>query len=356
MSTSTRTSAVNGSSYMAGSPDQQRSAEPMTKAGSPVNGLGGGDGGGGLLSRNSSTYSSSYGMSTAPRSPDPETTITRPLSPVSLIAEGSTTTDGSSPAGGQWSSAVGRATMTGKSGRVIERIQAENDRLRRELRLETLRREEEQKKSELARGQMQSLQSTYDNAAHMRELDLLSLARRERKMQELRADLEGERARRGEAESQLKQLMRESERVEAELKARLREETERAMRATSQYEILASSWRQMDEDYRRKAERLQAELVRLRLDSVEDQKRLDRLEITVEQHRQEVEKMRAVKERLAREFEAYQVETEMSTRGMRERAENNERSNEEALQETMRLLGQMRHVINLTKFVRDTSG
>ena len=335
-------STING--YTPVSQDQ--STQKISSGGSPVNGVGGG-GDHGLLSRNSSTYSS---FGTSLRTPDLDPT-TRPLSPTSWNAEGSTT-DGSSPVT-QWSSAVGRAT-TGKSGRVIERIQAENDRLRRELRLETLRREEEQKKSEMARGQMQSLQSAYDNVAHMRESDLLSWNRKERKMQELRSDLEGERARREEAESQLNQLMRETERVEGELRAKLREETERAIRATSQYDILSSSWKQMDDEYRRKAEKLQSELARIRLDSAEDRKRLDQLEITVEQHRQEVEKMRVAKERLSKEFEIYKMETEKSTRGMKERAESNERNNEEALEETLKVLGQMRHVINLKKYVRDT--
>lgn len=252
-----------------------------------------------------------------------------------------------------WSSAVGRAT-TGKSGRVIERIQADNDKLRRDLRLEVLRREEEQKKSEMARSQMQSLQFTNDNLLQMRELDRLSLARKDRKMEELKSDLDGERTRRTEAESQLKQLMRASEDIEAELRAKLREETERAAKATSQYDLLSASWRQKDEDYRRSTERLQQDISHLRQDSADDRRKLDELEITAEQHRQEVEKMKAAKDRMSKEFETYRKEMEDNTRRMREQAEQNEKANAEALTETRELLGQMKHVINLKKYVRGT--
>jgi hypothetical protein len=48
----------------------------------------------------------------------------------------------SPPNENQWSSAVGHATTNGKSGRVIERLMAENDRLKRELELQILRSQE----------------------------------------------------------------------------------------------------------------------------------------------------------------------------------------------------------------------
>ena len=295
--------------------------------------------------RPSSTYSV---FGTSGRTPD-----TEPAPPLYTTAWNGeeSTADGMST--GQWSSAVGRAT-TGKSGRVIERIQAENDRLRRELKLEILHREEEQKKSEMARGQMQSLKSTNDNLVHMREQDRISLARKERKVEEIRSDLDSERLRRAEVEGQLKGLMRESERVEDELKLKLRDEVERAIRATSQYDVLSSSWRQMDSEYQRKIERLKKDLARLRSDSAEDRRKLDRLEITAEQQRQEVEKMSFAKDKMAREFEAFRTESQESTQGIRERAEVNERTTEEALEDTVQLLGQMRHVMNL-KYAKDTA-
>ncbi|KAI9782100.1 MAG: hypothetical protein M1839_005446 [Geoglossum umbratile] len=251
----------------------------------------------------------------------------------------------------QWSSAVGRAT-TGKSGRVIERLMAENDRLRRELKLETLRREEEQKRGEMARGKMESLQSINDNLVHQANVDKASLARRERKIEDLKADIESERKRRVEAESGLKQIQRESDATIQELKSNLVSETEKARKNSSQYDVLASSWKQLDDGYRRKAGAFREELRQLKVEKDEDRAKLARLEIVVEQQRQEVEKMRVTKERIEKQYEHYIGEAEVSTRDMREKAIRNERENEEALEETKRVLGELRYLLNLKKFVR----
>ncbi|KAI9798862.1 MAG: hypothetical protein M1833_004365 [Piccolia ochrophora] len=286
-------------------------------------------------------------LTSSSRSPDQ--LAARGPSPISTNGDAAVVDGGlSSP----WSSAVGRAT-TGKSGRVIEKLQAENDRLRREFRLEALRREEEQKKGEMARGKMESLQAANDHLVQMREAEKASLARRGRKVEELKADLESERGRRSEAERHLKTIMTESERTEEGMKRQLREEVERAKKATSQYDVLSSSWRQLDDGYRRKTERLKREMTQLNTDYTEDRHKLERMEIIIEQQRQEIEKMRLAKEAVSGQYDAYQREMEESTRAMRERASKNEQAQDKALEETLHVLGEMRHVINIKKFVRD---
>ncbi|KAI9890367.1 MAG: hypothetical protein M1814_004153 [Vezdaea aestivalis] len=276
-----------------------------------------------------------------------------PLSPASLNIDSSlldsNNNNTNSP---QWSSAVGRA-QTGKSGRVIERLMAENDRLRRELKVEVHKREEEQKKQEMARGKMEALQTANDNLIQGREVDRLALARRDRKLEDVKTDLDHERARRLEAENQLRIVQRETEESMQQMRRTLSEETERAKRASSQYEVLSTSWKHLDEGYRRKTERLKTDLRKVEVERQTDQTRLERLDVTIEQQRHELDKMRTAKEGVSKEFRSYKEESEASTRGIRERAERNERANEEALEETLRVLGEMRHVINVKKYVRN---
>ena len=253
----------------------------------------------------------------------------------------------------QWSSAVGRAT-TGKSGRVIERIQAENDRLRRELKMEVLNREEEQKRSESARSQLHMLQSANENLAQMREMEKTSLARKERKVDELRSEVESERTRRVQAESQLKEAMQRHDAVEGRYQARLRVEIEQAKRAVTQYDVLSASWRQMDDDYRRKTEKLRGDVTRLRLESTEDRRKLHKLEVVIEQQKQEVEKMRAAGEGFVATFEAFKRDAEDGTRALRERAQQNEKANDEAMEEALRLLEQLKHFVHLGRCIQPT--
>ncbi|KAI9842308.1 MAG: hypothetical protein M1838_003177 [Thelocarpon superellum] len=294
--------------------------------------------------RSPSTTGTSFTSSSHP----PDLPIYTRLSPVSSLADKSPFDGVGSPT---WSSAVGRAT-TGKSGRVIEKLQAENDRLRRELRLEVLRREEEQRKGEMTRSKIESLQTTNDNLLQIQEADRSSLARRERKMEEMRTDLDAERARRKEIDTQLRALLKEGEQLERQLRARAREEAERAKKATSQYDVLSTSWRQLDANYRRKLDKLRVDLATVNQEGAEDRAKLDRLEITVEQQRQEVDKMRVAKEAITAEFATFKYETEESTRAMRERAQSNDVASTKALEDTLRVLGEMKHVINVKKFVR----
>ncbi|KAI9809006.1 MAG: hypothetical protein M1825_002295 [Sarcosagium campestre] len=285
-------------------------------------------------------------LTTSPRSA--ESHAVPVSSPATALGESAAADGVVSP---QWSSAVGRAT-TGKSGRVIEKLQAENDRLRRELKFECLRREEEQKKGEMARGKMESLQATNDNLIQIREAEMASMARKTRKLDELKVDLESERSRRLEAERQLKSIMMESERTEEEMRQQLREESEKARRAASQYDVLSSTWRQLDDGYRRKTEKLRKDMAQVNAEYTEDRRRLGRLEIIIEQQRHELEKTQQAKEAISKHFDSYKQEAEDSTREMREAAERNDQSSQQALADTLQVLGEMRHIINVKKYVR----
>ena len=232
-------------------------------------------------------------------------------------------------------------------------MQAENDRLKRDLKLECLKREEEQRKWEMARGKMESLQASNDNFVQMREVDRMGLARRERKIEEMRLELSGERSRRVQAETQLQDVMKEGQRVEQELRSQAREDAERAKKANSQYEVLSSSWRQLDEGYRRKTDKVKKDMGQLSEKREQDRVKLEKLETVVEQQRQETSRMRSTKDELARALETFKKETADGTRDLRQLSETHNKANAVALQETLTVLGEMKHVINMKKYVRD---
>ncbi|KAI9846491.1 MAG: hypothetical protein M1837_003911 [Sclerophora amabilis] len=281
----------------------------------------------------------------------PARRIGSPLPSAPSGLDGSPAEPATSP---QWSSAVGRAT-TGKSGRVIERLQAENDRLRRELKLESLRRDEEQKKGETARGMMEGLRVTNDNLAQITEVDKTSLLRKDRKLDELKSDLESERARRLQTEGQLKLVMKDSEKKEDELRSAAREDAERAKRAVSQYEVLSASWKHLEDGWKSKVERLQKDLLGLAQQGAEDRANLKRLTIISEHQKKEIERVHLAKEGVDNGLKNYKKEMDESTRTIRENAERNEAANAKVMEEAMALLGSMRHVIKVKENLRDTA-
>ena len=250
-----------------------------------------------------------------------------------------------------WSSAVGRAT-TGKSGRVIERLMADNDRLQRELTLSIAKNEEEAKRSEWAKSTLESLRATNENLLAMQEVDKAALLRKDRKIEELRVDLEAEKARRAQAENETGETIRERDEAVGKYKKQLMEEKELARKSTSQYDILSSSWRSLDDGYRNRTQKLKADVKAINEKREEDVQKIEQLEVVVEQLRQESEKMQKVKEQVMRDFEDYKSEKEAGMREIRERAERNESANEEALGEMNRVMGEMKYVINIRRDVR----
>lgn len=255
---------------------------------------------------------------------------------------------------GNANESLGRST-TGKSGRVIERLMAENDRLRRELKVETTQRAEERKAREAILQSRDSLQSTNDILVHQTNIDKRSLEKKDRKIEELKKESVSERAMRGIAERDLRQVQSEGD---AELQ-KLRQELVMAStlreKAVSQYEALAAGWKRLDESYRTKVDELRRKLDDMMTERARDQALLRRLDITIEQQRQEVEKMRAAKAKVTQRFEECMELAEAGIREIRAKAEKVNNEAEGTLDAARKTINDMRYVINIKKNVASLS-
>ncbi|KAI9702064.1 MAG: hypothetical protein M1836_001408 [Candelina mexicana] len=252
----------------------------------------------------------------------------------------------------QWSSAVGRATI-GKSGRVIERLMAEVDRYKREIKLETLRREEAQRREELANGSMESLKATNELLLEKQEADRATLARKGRKIGELKDDLAAEVARREKAERQVVEVSKERNEAVNRATQIAVEEKDRSLKATSQYDILARSWKQLDDGYKATTKSVAADLKQVTMARLEAIRNVERLGIVVSQLRQELEKCNKGRDAMEKLFEDYKRTAEDETRAMKDTAERNEVENARLHLEMNQVLGQMRYTINVTQNMRD---
>ncbi|KAL8720681.1 MAG: hypothetical protein Q9225_002510 [Loekoesia sp. 1 TL-2023] len=250
-----------------------------------------------------------------------------------------------------WSSAVGRAT-TGKSGRVIERLMADNDRLRRDKNLIEVQLEEETKRSDSARSAMEGLRSTNENLTSIHDTDTILLGKRERKLEELKLELEAERHRREKAETETKETRRERDEAVAGLRKELVVAREQAQRATTQYDVISKSFKGLEDNYSRQTRKLKAETKSLFDDIAADQQKIAGIETVMEHYRNESERAQDAKDRLKQAFDAYKVEAEQGMKSIREEAERNAAMNERMQQEMTKALGEMRYVLNVKKNVK----
>ena len=251
-----------------------------------------------------------------------------------------------------WSSAIGHATTGGKSGRVIEKLMADVDRLKREKNLATVKLDEEVKRSESARSALENLRVSKETLESMQDMDKTMLARRQRKLEELRLDLESEKVRRAKAENEVKETRQERDETVRKLMRELAEEREQSKRATSQYDLLSKSWKSLEEKYGRQTSKLQADFKKLQQERAGDSSKVAKLEVIVEQLRKEGEKSDKANERLLEDFEGYKVEKEDSIRELREKTARNDAANEQALQQMNTVLGEMKYVVNIRRDVR----
>ncbi|MCJ1370331.1 hypothetical protein MMC20_001544 [Loxospora ochrophaea] len=250
----------------------------------------------------------------------------------------------------QWSAAVGHAG-TGKSGRVIERLMGDKDKLQRQLNLATLRLEEELKRSESREAALENLRATNENLVTMHDSNKNTLIRRDRKIEELKAELDAERLRREKAEKETRETTAERDEAVAKCTHELAEEKLKAKKATNQYEVLSGSWKSLDEGYQRKTQKLQKDVEQLNVKRDGDQKKLAGLEVVAEQLNQEIEKTTKAREKLVQEFAAYKKLQDESLRGIVEKAQENDNINEKTLEEMQRVLGRMKWAINVKQDV-----
>ncbi|KAF7714368.1 Uncharacterized protein PECH_001934 [Penicillium ucsense] len=184
----------------------------------------------------------------------------------------------------EWS-AVGHAAATGKSGRVIHSLQEEVARQKREAALWQSRAEESQRTNETLKFQ---LQNTTDRLSHLEQVNETNgklIERKDRKIEDMRAELHTERTKRLDAQGVANET-NETMRVERENHhremARLQEE---AKYHENQYEVLFRAMKQDKADLTRRMDALHTQLARLKETQVSQNEAATRL-LTVDDQRQ----------------------------------------------------------------------
>ncbi|KAA8894124.1 hypothetical protein FN846DRAFT_975714 [Sphaerosporella brunnea] len=247
-------------------------------------------------------------------------------------------------------------TTTGKSGRVIEKLMAENDRLRRELKVETTAREEERKAKEAIRQARDSLQSTNDNLILQNNIDKGSLARKDRKIEELKAERDFEREMRLELDQRSNIQIRESDALVQEIKNQLSREEEKRKLAVNQYDVVREAFKTLDDSYKHRIEKLQSQLAAMHASRQRDHQALQRLEVVVEQQRQELEKLRLAKNRITEKCQEVLDEVDQEMGQIRAMAGNQEQRLGNTIETARETLFELRRLIGVEKAFRPQSG
>ncbi|KAF2674018.1 hypothetical protein BT63DRAFT_408243 [Microthyrium microscopicum] len=117
---------------------------------------------------------------------------------------------------GSPSTSSANPTATGKTSQVIERLTAENDRLRRELNAEKASKEELVQQQRVLKAMLDALETKNNDLQHQFHTHDGALARKERRLDDLKASLEQEVLRRKRAEDREAEMGRKLDEVAAD--------------------------------------------------------------------------------------------------------------------------------------------
>ena len=248
----------------------------------------------------------------------------------------------SSPEPQPWSSAVGHAS-TGKSGRVIERLQGDIDRLHREKQLLKVQHEEALKTNEALQSQNQSLKDRNSNYEQSHESNTRQLARKERQVEELREELRREKQRTSAAErlAQAAAANEESWRDAASQARSLGAQKE------VEYETIVTCRRLDNDRHQGSVDKMQANFDMLVRQRMEDQDSQRKLEIIAEQQKQTISQLEELNKKLNSNFKAYRSEIDIATAALRDLVSGNDDAVNAKLDEMTRVTGEMRWVIGM---------
>ena len=182
----------------------------------------------------------------------------------------------------------------GKAGRVRDRLMAENDRLRREMKAEMAKMEELQRTLANQKPRLEALQADNTRLTNIKSMDDNIILRRDRKLTELKAEVLAERTARQAAESRAQDAEQQRDLALDANRHELQQEREKARHATVHAEILQTSHAQLSREYRTRIATSTKSLRELGQARDEDRKRLARLDVVCGQMRQEAERMRSL--------------------------------------------------------------
>ncbi|KXT06203.1 hypothetical protein AC578_1394 [Pseudocercospora eumusae] len=252
----------------------------------------------------------------------------------------------------QWSSAVGHATTGGKSGRVIEKLMSDNDRLKRELREQITRAEELQRNMEMYKPRIEALESENENLSHARSVDHALLGRRDRQLADAREELAAEKERREKTEQLAQKLSGERDSAIHDKDREVSEHKERRLQVENENDVLKTTIRQTKKMYESRVsaqkhrieKELEPEVKRLQKVLEEDKATLLKLDVVHEQQHQEIERGKALQAEMVAKWEEI-------SRAREERLQLEINENREETEKSRKLSVEMDKVVNDMRWV-----
>lgn len=246
----------------------------------------------------------------------------------------------------EWSSAVGHAA-TGKSGRVIHNLQEDIARLTRECSLHRSRAEETQRINDAFKTQVENMAERLRNLELANERNLQSIARKDRKIEELRSESQSERNRRQRAEGETNKINQIMAETQDEFNRKSAELQETTNHARTQYDVLATTRQREQAEQQRKLQGIRSEFIALQRENGKRNAQLEQLDTVIAQKNREIETGRERLEKVIDSYEAYKEARDLEIRELIDKGHQNQASIDTTLESLKKTEGEMKWAIRV---------
>lgn len=226
---------------------------------------------------------------------------------------------------------------------MIERLQAEIDRLNRDKKLLNVQFEEAEKANETLASQNRYLTDRNNNYEQSHEANQRQLVRKDRQLEELREELKKEKLRtqRAQDTAQTAAANEEKWRIEANMAKSVASQKE------AEYETIVVCRNRDKEWHQNSLDKIRRDFETLLGQRQEDLETQNKLEIVAEQQRQTIGQLEKLTKELRDNFMAYRMEIDTAIEGMRSHVTSNDSAVSKKLEEMQAVTGQMRWVVNV---------
>jgi chromosome segregation ATPase len=238
---------------------------------------------------------------------------------------------------------------------VIEKLQSEIDRLKRDLLFESTRRHEVERREEAQKDALARLHREVENLERARGVDRGVLGRRERKVEELREEVAREVGRREKAEGECRERVGEAEEVKRRAEQSERRAEERAVQVAVEMKVLQDAYAATEASYRTRTETLERAFGQVLLEKEEEACKVKRLDVVVEQMGQELQRAERTNKLLSDGFKEYKQIKDEELRKFKEKASRDEERDYRVRQEMERVVEEARWLVTLGKRGLDES-
>lgn len=252
----------------------------------------------------------------------------------------------------EWSSAVGHAA-TGKSGRVIHNLQEDIARLTRECGVYRSRAEETQRINDAFKTQVQTMTEQIRNLEHANETNLHSISRKDRKLEDLRSEIQTERDRRQRAESETSKINQRMTENKDEFNRRCAELQETANHARTQYDVLVTTRQREQADQQKKLKAIRGDFIALQRENEKRNAQVEQLDTVMAQKNREIEASKENFGKVFESYEAYKTARDQEERDMIEKGHQNEANIDHALASLKATEGEMKWAIRVKDEIQD---